>query len=98
MPEPGGRLPLAGRPPVSILLVDDDERSLRTLGHVLEPLGQNLVTARSGEEALRWLLREEFALILLDMTMPGLDGLQTARYIGSRSRTRHIPILFLTAH
>jgi CheY-like chemotaxis protein/anti-sigma regulatory factor (Ser/Thr protein kinase) len=98
IPEPGGRRPLTSRPPVSILLVDDEERSLRTLEHVLEPLGQNLVSARSGEEALRWLLREDFALILLDMTMPGLDGLQTARYISSRSRTRHLPIIFLTAH
>jgi serine phosphatase RsbU (regulator of sigma subunit)/FixJ family two-component response regulator/anti-sigma regulatory factor (Ser/Thr protein kinase) len=97
IPEPALTRPVAAREPASILLVDDDERSLRALTRVLEPLGQNLVTARSGEEALRWLLREEFAVILLDMRMPGLDGLQTARYINVRARTRHIPIIFLTA-
>jgi len=82
----------------SILLVDDDESSLRALRSVLEPLGQRMLTARSGEEALRRLLREEFAVILLDMRMPGLDGLQTASYINARARTRHVPIIFLTAH
>jgi serine phosphatase RsbU (regulator of sigma subunit)/CheY-like chemotaxis protein/anti-sigma regulatory factor (Ser/Thr protein kinase) len=97
-PEPvGPTLPAAGEP-ASILLVDDDEKTLRALAHLLEPLGQNIVSARSGEAALRWLLREEFAVILLDMRMPGLDGLQTARYINARARTRHIPIIFLTAH
>jgi serine phosphatase RsbU (regulator of sigma subunit)/FixJ family two-component response regulator/anti-sigma regulatory factor (Ser/Thr protein kinase) len=98
IPEPPRRSRPQERPPASILLVDDDESSLRALHHVLEPLGQNLVGARSGEEALRWLLREEFALILLDMRMPGLDGVQTARYINARARTRQIPIIFLTAH
>jgi serine phosphatase RsbU (regulator of sigma subunit)/anti-sigma regulatory factor (Ser/Thr protein kinase) len=88
----------AGEPSASILLVDDDEGGLRALHAVLEPLGQRLVAVRSGEEALRRLLREEFALILLDVRMPGLDGLQTARYIKTRARTRHIPIIFLTAH
>ncbi len=81
----------------AILLVDDDEQSLRTLEVVLEPLGQRLVTARSGEEALRLLLREEFAAVLLDMRMPGLDGLETARFVKARAATRHIPIIFLTA-
>jgi serine phosphatase RsbU (regulator of sigma subunit)/FixJ family two-component response regulator len=65
---------------------------------VLEPLGQRLVTARSGDAALRQLLHGDFAVILLDMRMPGLDGLETARYIHARPRTRHIPIVFLTAH
>ncbi len=78
--------------------MDDDESSLRALRAVLEPLGQRTVSARSGEEALRRLLREEFAVILLDVRMPGLDGLQTASYINARARTRHIPIIFLTAH
>jgi serine phosphatase RsbU (regulator of sigma subunit)/anti-sigma regulatory factor (Ser/Thr protein kinase) len=82
----------------SILLVDDDERSLRALRAVLEPLGQRMLSASSGEGALRRLLREEFAVILLDVRMPGLDGLQTASYINARARTRHIPIIFLTAH
>ncbi|HLL92316.1 MAG TPA: fused response regulator/phosphatase, partial [Solirubrobacteraceae bacterium] len=81
-----------------ILLVDDDQDGLTALQAVLEPLGQRLVAARSGEDALRLLLREEFALILLDVRMPGLDGLETARYINARARTRHIPIIFLTAH
>jgi serine phosphatase RsbU (regulator of sigma subunit)/FixJ family two-component response regulator/anti-sigma regulatory factor (Ser/Thr protein kinase) len=92
----GSREPTA--PATGILLVDDDEQSLRTLSAVLDPLGQRLVTARSGEEALRRLLHEEFAVILLDMRMPGLDGLETARYINARAATRHIPIIFLTAH
>ncbi len=82
----------------SILLVDDEEASLRALRAVLEPLGQRLLTARSGEDALRRLLREEFAVILLDLRMPGMDGLETARYINARARTRHTPIIFLTAH
>jgi serine phosphatase RsbU (regulator of sigma subunit)/DNA-binding response OmpR family regulator/anti-sigma regulatory factor (Ser/Thr protein kinase) len=98
IPEPRQRPPITSRAPASILLVDDDEKSLRALTLLLEPLGQNLMSARSGEEALRWLLREEFAVILLDMRMPGFDGLQTARYINARARTRHIPIVFLTAH
>ena len=78
--------------------MDDDERSLRALRAVLEPLGQRMLSASSGEEALRRLLREEFAVILLDVRMPGLDGLQTASYINARARTRHVPIIFLTAH
>jgi serine phosphatase RsbU (regulator of sigma subunit) len=82
----------------SILLVDDDENSLLALRAVLEPLGQQILTARSGEEALRRLLREEFAVILLDVRMPGLDGLQTASYINARASMRHVPIIFLTAH
>jgi len=98
-PTPAG---VEQRPPqpscASILLVDDDTRGLRTLRAVLEPLGQHLVAVRSGEEALRRLLREEFAVILLDVRMPGLDGLETARYISARARTRHIPIIFLTGH
>jgi serine phosphatase RsbU (regulator of sigma subunit)/anti-sigma regulatory factor (Ser/Thr protein kinase) len=87
------------RPPhrCSILVVDDDEHGLRALLAVLEPLGQRLVAVRSGMEALRMLLREEFALILLDVRMPGLDGFETARYISARARTRHVPIIFLTA-
>ncbi|MFZ2051863.1 MAG: SpoIIE family protein phosphatase [Solirubrobacteraceae bacterium] len=82
----------------SILLVDDDPDGLLALQAVLQPLGQRLVAVSSGEAALRSLLREEFAVILLDVRMPGLDGLETARYINARARTRHIPIIFLTAH
>src|SRR5439155_128677 len=83
---------------VDIVLIDADESSLSALSVVLEPLGQRLLTARSGEDALRALLHEDVAVILLDMRMPGLDGLETAAYINARSRTRHIPIIFLTAH
>jgi serine phosphatase RsbU (regulator of sigma subunit)/anti-sigma regulatory factor (Ser/Thr protein kinase) len=92
------RLPVRGPASTSILLVDDTEDGLRALHAVLEPLGQRLVTARSGEDALRRLLHEEFAVILLDVRMPGLNGFETARYINARARTRHIPIIFLTAH
>jgi serine phosphatase RsbU (regulator of sigma subunit)/DNA-binding response OmpR family regulator/anti-sigma regulatory factor (Ser/Thr protein kinase) len=83
--------------PVGILLVDDHRENLSALRAVLEPLGERLVTADSGEQALRALLREEIAVILLDVRMAGLDGLQTARIIRARPRTRHIPIIFLTA-
>jgi serine phosphatase RsbU (regulator of sigma subunit)/anti-sigma regulatory factor (Ser/Thr protein kinase) len=82
----------------SILLVDDDPNGLLALQAVLRPLGQRLVAVSSGEAALRSLLREEFAVVLLDVRMPDLDGLETARYINARARTRHIPIIFLTAH
>ncbi|HWC86072.1 MAG TPA: SpoIIE family protein phosphatase [Solirubrobacteraceae bacterium] len=80
-----------------ILLVDDHPENLTALEAVLEPLGEPLVTAESGEQALRALLREEVAVILLDVRMAGMDGLETAQIIRSRPRTRHIPIIFLTA-
>jgi serine phosphatase RsbU (regulator of sigma subunit)/CheY-like chemotaxis protein/anti-sigma regulatory factor (Ser/Thr protein kinase) len=83
--------------PAGILLVDDQAENLAALEAVLEPLGERLVTARSGEQALRALLHEEIAVILLDVRMAGLDGLQTAQIIRSRPRTRRIPIIFLTA-
>jgi PAS domain S-box-containing protein len=83
--------------PASILLVDDQEENLMALEAVLEPLGQRLVSARSGEEALGKLLKEEFALILLDVQMPNMDGFQTATFVKQREKTRHIPIIFLTA-
>ncbi len=83
--------------PVKLLLVDDRPENLLALEAILEPLGQELVRAGSGEEALRFLLQDEFAAILLDVQMPGLDGFQTAELIKARERTQHIPILFLTA-
>ena len=81
----------------SILVVDDVPANLLTLEAVLQPLGQRIVTARSGQEALRALLDEEFAVILLDVTMPGMDGFETAELIRDRNKTRGIPIIFLTA-
>ncbi|HKO27557.1 MAG TPA: SpoIIE family protein phosphatase [Solirubrobacteraceae bacterium] len=80
-----------------ILLVDDQPENLRTLEAVLEPLGYPLVTSNSGHGALRLLLERDFAMILLDVRMPGLDGLETAQLIKERTRTRDIPIVFLTA-
>lgn len=80
-----------------ILLVDDRADNLLALEAVLEPLGLDLATADSGEEALRRLLNEDFSLIVLDVQMPGLDGFETARLIKLREKTRHIPIIFLTA-
>jgi PAS domain S-box-containing protein len=80
-----------------ILLVDDQPENLRTLEAVLEPLGYPLVTSGSGHGALRLLLERDFAMILLDVRMPGLDGLETASLIKERARTRDIPIVFLTA-
>ena len=81
----------------SILLVDDHRESLAALQAVLEPLGEELVLAESGEQALRALLHIECSVILLDVRMAGMDGLQTARIIRSRPGTRHIPIIFMTA-
>ncbi|HET9452335.1 MAG TPA: response regulator [Aggregicoccus sp.] len=81
----------------SILLVDDIPANLTALEAVLAPLGQRLVRATSGREALAWLLREDFACCLLDVQMPGLDGLETAKLIRARERTRYLPLLFITA-
>jgi signal transduction histidine kinase len=81
----------------SVLLVDDRPENLLALEGVLKPIGARLVKARSGEDALLYLLRETFAVILLDVQMPRLDGLQTAQLIKQREQTRHIPIIFITA-
>jgi len=80
-----------------ILIVDDDERNAYAAVEALTELGHELIVARSGEEALKRLLSEEFALILLDLHMPGMDGYETAALIRSRKRTQHTPIVFLTA-
>ncbi|HEX7130429.1 MAG TPA: response regulator, partial [Rhodanobacteraceae bacterium] len=79
-----------------ILIVDDDERNLLAIRTVLEDVA-DIVMAKSGEEALRHLLRSEFAVILLDVFMPGMDGYETARIIRSREQTRRVPIIFLSA-
>ena len=80
-----------------ILIVDDDQASLMAMEEVLRSLGSRLVTARSGEEALRRVLDEDFAAILMDVRMPGIDGFTTARMIRERKRSRYTPIIFLTA-
>jgi PAS domain S-box-containing protein len=84
-------------PKVNILLVDDHTENLIALEAVLGNLEQNLVRAHSGEEALRCLLNQDFAVILLDVQMPGMDGFETATLIRQRNRSRHTPIIFLTA-
>ena len=81
---------------VDILLVDDQPENLLALEAVLGDLG-NLVRANSGQEALRHLLNQDFAVILMDVQMPGMDGFETAMLIRSRARSRHVPIIFLTA-
>ena len=90
--------PMAQGPGIArVLIVDDRADNLLALRAVLEPLGLDLVEADSGEEALRHLLAGEFALIILDVQMPVLDGFETARLIRGRERTRYVPIIFLTA-
>lgn len=86
-----------GRASAGVLVVDDRPENLYALEAVIEPLGAVVTTARSGEEALRTLLHQDFALILLDVQMPGLDGFTTATMIKQHPRTASIPIIFLTA-
>jgi CheY-like chemotaxis protein len=80
-----------------ILLVDDRAENLIALEAILSSLNQTLVCVRSGEAALKALLRDEFAVILLDVVMPGMDGFETATHIKRRARTHDVPIIFLTA-
>ena len=84
-------------PKVNILLVDDKPEKLLSLEVVLEDLHQNIVRAYSGREALRALLSQEFAVILLDVNMPGMDGFETASLIRQRRNSEHTPIIFVTA-
>src|SRR3954468_20827423 len=82
---------------VNILLVDDRPEKLLALEAVLDDPGQNIVRAYSGREALRHVLATEFAVILLDVNMPGMDGFETASLIRQRKSSEHIPIIFITA-
>jgi CheY-like chemotaxis protein/anti-sigma regulatory factor (Ser/Thr protein kinase) len=80
----------------AVLIVDDRPENLESLEVFLEPLGARIVTAGSGREALRLLTTEQFAVILLDVQMPEMDGFETAAFVRSRAETRSIPIIFLT--
>jgi signal transduction histidine kinase/DNA-binding response OmpR family regulator len=82
---------------INILMVDDSPTNLLALETILEGPDRNLVRATSGDEALRYLLNDEVAVILLDVYMPGIDGLETAALIRGREKSRDIPIIFLTA-
>ena len=83
--------------PAKVLVVDDNAANLTALQEILDDLGQPIVCARSGEEALRCLLEDDFAIILLDVRMPGMDGYETATLIRGRERSRRVPIIFLSA-
>jgi CheY-like chemotaxis protein len=83
---------------MNLLLVDDEPKNLFALSALLEGLGAKLHCVRSGEEALRQVLRHDFAAILLDVRMPGIDGFETAAAIRSVERFRRTPIIFLSAH
>ena len=83
---------------VNLLLVDDQPSNLLALEEVLKTLDVNVIKARSGVEALRSLLSEDFALILMDVKMPAMDGFETAALIRQRRRSQHTPIIFLTAY
>ncbi len=98
--EPPPKMNGAGHPPISranILIVDDRSDKLLAMEAILEPLEQNIVKARSGKEALRHLLANDFAVILLDVAMPGMDGFETASMIRKRPRSEHTPIIFVTS-
>src|SRR5688500_204968 len=81
----------------NILIVDDRLDKRVVFRTILEELDQNIIAASSGEEALRWLLDNDCAVILLDVNMPGMDGLETAELIRSRRKSAHTPIIFITA-
>jgi len=83
--------------PVSVLIVDDNPDKLTALAAALEGMDVEVVTAASGTEALRKLLEQDFAVVLLDVNMPVMDGFETARMIRSRPRSEHLPIIFITA-
>ena len=88
---------IEGEITINILLVDDEPANLLALEAVLESLDLNLVKAQSGEDALRQLIHTDFAVILLDVMMPGMSGFETAEMIRQRTRTLHTPVIFMTA-
>jgi len=94
VPAPAARTTLPPR--ARVLVVDDDQGNLHAIKTVLEDIA-DVVLASSGEEALRHLLKDEFAVILLDVYMPGMDGYETAQMIRAREQTKRIPIIFLSA-
>ncbi|HEY7642795.1 MAG TPA: response regulator [Steroidobacteraceae bacterium] len=94
--ELGARLPRVRTDKVNILLVDDQPARLLSYETILGELGQNLITARSGVEALARLMKDEFALVLLDVSMPGMDGFETAAMIHDHPRFERTPIIFIT--
>ena len=87
----------SGAERADILIVDDLPEKHLAYQVILEDLGQNIVPVTSGEEALRLLLERDFAVILLDVNMPGMSGLETAALIRGRRKSRHTPIIFVTA-
>ena len=93
-PDPGSVDPR----PSDILVVDDTPENLTAIEVALDDLDYRLVKVQSGKEALRRLLKQDFALILLDVQMPGMTGFETARLIRARDRSRHVPIIFITAY
>jgi len=95
----GAELRADGSPDrASILVVDDSADKLLALGAILAELGQDVVEAQSGREALRELLRRDFAVVLLDVNMPGMDGFETASLIRQRRSSENTPIIFITAY
>ncbi|VTU40992.1 Autoinducer 2 sensor kinase/phosphatase LuxQ [Variovorax sp. PBS-H4] len=97
-PEDADSGPMAGEEKADILVVDDLPEKLLVFRTVLEELGQNLVLVRSGADALREILQRDFAVILLDVNMPGIDGFETATLIRQHRRCAHTPIIFITSY
>src|SRR5215468_11952680 len=87
-----------GNGKINILLVDDNIANLLSLETVLQAPDRNLVRAFSGGEALKYLLNKDAAVILMDVRMPNMDGIETAALIRGRERTHDIPIIFMTAY
>ena len=83
--------------PSDVLVVDDDPSNLAAIEEMLRELGVRVTASRSGEECLRHLVHHRFAVVLLDINLPGLSGFETARLIRSREHSRHVPIIFITA-